>query len=102
MFTGGIPQHITQTVDECGIERSLSVKRYTVPTALSEILAERRWDNEALTIALGVSASTIEKLLALGFSPCVSTLSNTCAPLGFEVMLVPTGTQVEKSYVITE
>ena len=79
-----------------------SVKPSTVSTVIPELLAERGWTTETLAQELGVSASTIEKRLAPSFSLCVETLSNTCAPLGYQVMLVPTGTQVEGGYVITE
>ena len=78
------------------------MKPSTVSSAIPELLAERGWTVETLAQALGVSSSTIEKRLAPSFSLCVETLSNTCAPLGYEVMLVPTGTQVEGGYVITE
>ena len=79
-----------------------SVKPSSVSTVIPELLSERGWTAESLAQALGVSTSTVEKRLAPSFSLCVETLSNTCAPLGYEVMLVPTGTEVEGGYVITE
>lgn len=78
------------------------MKPSTVSNVIPELLDERGWTTETLAQELGVSASTIEKRLAPSFSLCVETLSNTCAPLGYEVMLVPAGTQVEGGYVITE
>ena len=76
--------------------------KYSASVAIEKLLAARGWSKETLAKALGLSPSTIEKRLAPSFSPCVSTLANTCAPLGYEVMLVPTGTKVEGGYVIVE
>ena len=79
-----------------------SVKPSTVSRVIPKLLGERGWSKETLAKALGLSPSVIEKRLAPGFSPCVSTLANTCVPLGYEVMLVPTGTEVEGGYKIVE
>ena len=78
------------------------MKPSTVSNVIPELLAERGWNTDTLAQALGAPTSTIEKRLAPGFSPCVATLSNTCAPLSYQVMLVPAGTEVEGGYVITE
>ena len=91
----------TKAADDCGNERP-SVKPSIVSTVILELLAERGWTTASLAQALSAPASTIEKRLAPGFSPCVATLSNTCAPLGYEVMLVPAGTRVEGGFRITE
>ena len=78
------------------------MKPSIVSNVILELLAERGWTMASLAQALGAPTSTIEKRLAPGFSPCVATLSNTCAPLGYQVMLVPADTEVESGYVITE
>lgn len=80
-----------------------SVKPSTVSNVIPELLAERGWTNDDLAQALGAApTSTIEKRLAPGFTPCIAILSNACVPLGYQVMLVPAGTEVEGGYVITE
>lgn len=80
------------------------MKSSIVSNVILELLAERGWTTEDLAQALGAApTSTTEKRLAPGrFSPCVATLSNTCAPLSYQVMLVPAGTEVEGGNVITE
>ena len=101
VHTGRILQHIIQSADDRG-KKGPSVKPSTVSNVIPELLAERGWTADTLAQELGVSTSTIEKRLAPSFSLCVETLSNTCAPLGYQVMLVPVGTEVEGGYVITE
>lgn len=69
-------------------------------SVIHELLAISGRGEDWLAEELGISQATLEGRLSS--SPCVSTLANTCAPLGYEVMLVPAGTKVEGGFRITE
>lgn len=72
----------------------------TVSSIIHELLTTSGRGEGWLAEELGISQAALEGRLSS--SPCVSTLANTCAPLGYEVMLVPAGTKVEGCFRITE
>lgn len=65
-----------------------------------ELLIAGGQSMDSLALELGIPLKALESRMSS--SPCVSTLSSTCSPFGYEVMLVPAGARIEGCYRITE